>query len=749
MFALNLRGKLIAGFAALIAIATASAGVSVWQAGIISSSIEQVATVRSPTALLGMRMADELSQTGIALRDQMISPDDIILSRWDYAWASLKESRDKMDELAASFPTDAQRDSWKAVRPLFGELEEAHKALLALVNTPAQYPALTTYEKMVTPQLQPLEAALTELVTREIQNPQANERLLAATVGLQSSILSAVRDLRGYVHRGQDEEKAQFEQAWNKVNERLKAITDMAGSMSPDQMRVLNRVRVGIISIRRGATLVINERSGPTWNAPMAHLTDRVAPISEKILSALQGPLTPGGERKGGLIDGQTTQLTADTTAAAEMARSQSTILMIAAGLSALAGLAIAFLLARMIATPIAGMTVAMRRLSEGALDTEIPGRTRRDEIGAMAGAMEVFRDTMAAAEEARAAQDAARAAEAERLARRNAVAEDFVARMSGLAETFTASSGRVEDAARNLAATAEETSRQAGEVAGAAETASMNVQTVAASTEELAASVREINVAGRPVLRECREGGGRCPPHRGPDPQSRRRRRPHRRRHQPHQGDRRPDQPAGPQRHHRGGARRRGRPRLRHRRLRGEEPRGADWPGHRGHRRQGRGDPGGDRQQRRSAPSPPPGGHQGDHLGGGQCRRGAGIGNRRDRRQLPAGGGRGDRRHRNHRHGGAGRRGDRTLGRRTHDALPTDLSGQCRHASGGGPVLRRGAEGGLIRPCRRRRNGRSGRTSRPPASPVKIPPRGRWRRDPAAPAHPRPPTRSRSCRRS
>jgi methyl-accepting chemotaxis protein len=495
MLAFNLRGKLIAGFAALIAIATASAGVSVWQAGIISRSIEQVATVRSPTALLGMRMADELSQTGIALRDQMIAPDDIILSRWDYAWASLKESRDKMDELAASFPTDAQRESWKAVRPLFGELEEAHKALLALINTPAQYPALTTYEKMVTPQLQPLETALTELVTREIQNPQVNERLLAAAVGLQASILSAVRDLRGYVHRGQDAEKAQFEQAWNKVNERLKTITDMGSTMPPEQMRVLNRVRVGVISIRRGATLVINERIGPSWNAPMSHLTDRVAPISEKILTALQGPLTPGGERKGGLIDGQTAQLTADTTAAAGMAQSLSTILMIAAALSALAGLAIAFLLARMIATPIAGMTVAMRHLSEGALDTEIPGRTRRDEIGAMAGAMEVFRDTMAAAEEARAAQDAAREAEAERLARRNAVAEDFVARMSGLAETFTASSGRVEDSARNLAVTAEETTRQAGEVAGAAEMASMNVQTVAASTEELAASVREINV--------------------------------------------------------------------------------------------------------------------------------------------------------------------------------------------------------------------------------------------------------------
>ncbi len=494
MLAFTLRGKLVAGFATLIVIAAASAGVSVWQSGIIAGRVEQVASVRSPTALLGMRLADELSQTGIALRDQIIAPDDVNLSRWDYAWASLKESRDKMDALAQSFATDAQRAAWTGVRPLFGELEDAHKALLALIDTPAQFPALTTYEKSVTPHLQPLEAALTELVTREIQNPEANERLLAAAVGLQSSILSAVRDLRGYVHRGQDAEKAQFERGWSQVDERLKAITGMTGNMSPDQMRVLNRVRVGIISIRRGATMVINERAGPSWNGPMSHLTERVTPISDKILTALQGQLTPGGERKGGLIDQQTALLAADTAAVAEMTRDQSSMLMIAAGLSALAGLVIAFLLARAIATPIAGMTAAMGRLAEGDLATPIPSRNRRDEIGAMAGAMEVFRDTMAAAEEARATQDVARAAEAERLARRNAIAEDFVARMSALAETFTASSARVEDAARDLSTTAGETTRQAGEVAEAADSAAANVQTVAASTEELAASVREIN---------------------------------------------------------------------------------------------------------------------------------------------------------------------------------------------------------------------------------------------------------------
>ena len=58
------------------------------------------------------------------------------------------------------------------------------------------------------------------------------------------------------------------------------------------------------------------------------------------------------------------------------------------------------------------------------------------------------------------------------------------------------------------------------------------------------------------------------------------------RRRGQADQRHRRADQPAGAQRHHRGGARGRSRPRLRGGRLGGEVARGADRQGHRGDRR-------------------------------------------------------------------------------------------------------------------------------------------------------------------
>jgi hypothetical protein len=461
-----------------------------------------------------------------------------------------------MDELAASFPTDAQRESWKAVRPLFGELEEAHKALLALINTPAQYPALTTYEKMVTPQLQPLETALTELVTREIQNPQVNERLLAAAVGLQASILSAVRDLRGYVHRGQDAEKAQFEQAWNKVNERLKTIVDMGSTMPPEQMRVLNRVRVGVISIRRGATLVINERIGPTWNAPMSHLTDRVAPISEKILTALQGPLTPGGERKGGLIDGQTAQLTADTTAAADMAQS-----------------AVDHPDDRR--RPV-GAGRPRHRLPAGA-DDRHPDRRHDGRHAAPVGGCPRHGDSRP------------RPPRRDRRhgRRHGGLPRHHGGRRGGPRGAGRGAGGRgraprpPQCRGRGLRRPHERAGRDLHRLFGPGGGFGAQPRRhrrgdhppgrrgrgrrrdgldERADRGRLHRGTRRIGPRdqrpGGALLGQRREGRGRRPCHGRPDPQPRRRRRPHRRRHQPDQGHRRPDQPAGAQCHHRGGAR-------------------------------------------------------------------------------------------------------------------------------------------------------------------------------------------------
>ncbi|WP_370675536.1 methyl-accepting chemotaxis protein [Pleomorphomonas sp. PLEO] len=143
---------------------------------------------------------------------------------------------------------------------------------------------------------------------------------------------------------------------------------------------------------------------------------------------------------------------------------------------------------------PLHRITAAMGGVAGGDLSTSIPYANAKNEIGEMATTLKVFRDGLMETERLRLAGAEAETRNRERLvAERVAIADRFETAMGALAEGFVHSSGDVADSARNLASTAEETSRQAQAVAGAAETASENVQTVAAGTEELSASVREI----------------------------------------------------------------------------------------------------------------------------------------------------------------------------------------------------------------------------------------------------------------
>ena len=78
------------------------------------------------------------------------------------------------------------------------------------------------------------------------------------------------------------------------------------------------------------------------------------------------------------------------------------------------------------VTAPILAMARAMRRLADRDMAVAIPGAGRRDEIGAMAAAVQVFKDSMITAAHLAAKQDAAQTAEAERAARLERVVEEL-----------------------------------------------------------------------------------------------------------------------------------------------------------------------------------------------------------------------------------------------------------------------------------------------------------------------------------
>ena len=147
----------------------------------------------------------------------------------------------------------------------------------------------------------------------------------------------------------------------------------------------------------------------------------------------------------------------------------------------------------RSVSAPITAMTDAMRRLAGRELTVEIVGPGRGDEIGAMAKAVQVFKDNMVQADRLATEQAAERAANEQRASRLTALVQTFEARVSDLIRHVSSSAAELEGTANAMTATAGQTNQQAAGVASAAEQASVNVQTVASAAEQLTASISEI----------------------------------------------------------------------------------------------------------------------------------------------------------------------------------------------------------------------------------------------------------------
>jgi methyl-accepting chemotaxis protein len=148
-------------------------------------------------------------------------------------------------------------------------------------------------------------------------------------------------------------------------------------------------------------------------------------------------------------------------------------------------------LVARSISRPIVRMTEAMTELANGNVKIVPPGVGRKDEVGAMASAVQVFRDNMIEAERLRTEQtEAEKRASGEKRATLHTFATEFQTAVGNVVDLVSSASTELEAAAQTLTKTAGTTQTLSTNVAGASDQASENMQSVAAATEELAASV-------------------------------------------------------------------------------------------------------------------------------------------------------------------------------------------------------------------------------------------------------------------
>ena len=251
-------------------------------------------------------------------------------------------------------------------------------------------------------------------------------------------------------------------------------------------------------------------------------------PVTKTQAVAMVGPDGAADEMMGkaedalaGLTKTASGRSTALSGAASSAFRLSRAVVLIGVGLSALLALVMAWLLTRIMVRPVTQMTSAMNRLSSGDLEAQISGAGRKDEVGAMARAVQVFKDNALALQRAEADKrqaDAAMDAERSRNeAERATVAEQQAFVVSSLATgldklaggdlvfrlqtgfapeyeklrtDFNAAMDELQQTLRIIAAAASGLQTGAGEISSAADDLARRTEQQAASLEETAAAL-------------------------------------------------------------------------------------------------------------------------------------------------------------------------------------------------------------------------------------------------------------------
>ncbi|WP_025038135.1 methyl-accepting chemotaxis protein [Bradyrhizobium sp. DOA9] len=462
-FRLRIRGRLYAGFMALVAVGLVMAVVAVWNLRDVQDQVARQSALSDSTA----RVLE------ISAHLQAIQRANLRYV-YDASESAMKEAQERETAATGLLRVGAQGTLSEERRALYnGLIDDIAKMRRLRDNLGDAVDETRTGKATLLPSGEDLATKTNKLV--DVARAAVDEDTASLVADLESRILLvrianwrflALRDAQG---------PATFRTGVDRALQRLGAL-----EKSP-QAAVL---RATLAPVK--TSLETYKTAFETTSAAMLKADEIYHSLAPLIVDSIGKLKTAETTLK---KDYQDSRKNAEAVLAGT-----TTVQEVAGGLAILFGGIVAFLIARSIVGPLTAMTQAMGRLAGGNLEVEIPGRGRADEIGDMAKAIQVFKDNMIETESMRAEQAELEARQAENRRKDMArLADQFEQAVGEIVNTVSSASGELEASAGTLTTTAARAQDLSTEVASASQEASANVQAVASATEELSSSVSEI----------------------------------------------------------------------------------------------------------------------------------------------------------------------------------------------------------------------------------------------------------------
>jgi methyl-accepting chemotaxis protein len=524
---LRMTGRLLVGFAALVAILAAAVGYTVFMVNGIGVTVDRMVTLRTPVAISSTQLVGNLYSTLATLRGYLLTGNPQGKADRAGMWKEMDATAAEFDKMAERFTNPENKRKWSEAKSLTNEFRAAQDKAETIAFTADAYPATKLLVTEAAPRVETMFSEITKMINEEetLEASPERKRLLKTMADVRGNLASAAAQLRMYLLSGEKADRERFQKPWDTFNKAFDALAGQRTLLSASQ-----KVSYEIFAKARGELAPLPERmmtvrESPQWNMPVHILVTEAAPRALKILDLLDGPKQADGTRSGGIKTSQQLMLAEESR---EVRSSISFLEMIEWTLlfvGLLAAAVIVYLTARSTVRPIRALTGGMRELADGNFDVVLPGLGRKDEVGDIAQAVETFkvkaaerarleademlrRQKAEAETQARAAEERAKAAEVqaqvvESLAGglRSLSDGDLTFRLSDFPEEyrqirddFNTAMSRLQETIQAIAAAAREVASASAEISSGTTDLSQRTEEQAASLEQTSASMEEIS---------------------------------------------------------------------------------------------------------------------------------------------------------------------------------------------------------------------------------------------------------------
>ncbi len=500
----GLRGKLMIAIGVVLSGTLVAAAVALIGYANVRTTIDAIVGEAVPAMTEGMGVAQQAEKL-VALAPELTSADKAAAREAVSVRiaAAKEEFNTRLDRLRATGSAGAQltaiEDSSKG---LLGNLVQLDQAAADRVALAAAREAMLPKVMAAEAEIQKFTAPWTSVLNNEeeqarstLAEPDAEPAILREAATTLNRVMAQKKPLATVTAEAANVRNMLMEAASTRDDQRLAIIETRVGVSLAGLANAAQALpeRLAEVATKQAELLTgysVGEESMVTLRQKELAIEGYFAQLLESN-HALAGTLSKGIAT---LVDAQKQGIAEASGATTRMLDNSRLTQIAVAAASILVSILVVWLyVGRVIIGRMLALKAGMGRIAAGDLDAEI-ALHGHDEIAEMGAALLVFRDTAREVETTRAAAEAERQrAAGERRDAMLSLADQFENGVKVVVETVSAAATQMHQTAAGMVATADDTSRQAGSAAEAAETASVNVDGAASAAHELSQSISEI----------------------------------------------------------------------------------------------------------------------------------------------------------------------------------------------------------------------------------------------------------------